>query len=199
MPGFLSDFAGTVIFDAEALQVVDGERPRWWVELLRNLPHSDHVEADKILAEAMSLDSDTGGSNGRVRMAGSGLVAQQEEVLARSIVRWNLTDENDEPLPVGDISGVADPAKRAAAVAVTRASLGRLPEQLISAMKLVAVTQNQPRRGADAATFPDRSASLGDDARGGQHAAGGAGAELAPEVPDGAGVVAEPGFAADRP
>ena len=165
--GFLSEFAGTVVVDADTGKVCEGPRPTWWVEMLRNLPHADHVEADRILYDSMSVDSNEDGEDGRVRMGGSGLMAQQEEVLARSIVGWNLTDENDEPLPVGDLTGVHDPAKRAAAVAVTRASLARLPERLVLDLKLAAVKRNQPRKGQEAATFPDEPAELGDDSGGG--------------------------------
>lgn len=153
--GFLSQYSGTVIVDAETGQVVpDGApRPRWWIELLKALRHEDHIVVDKLLASSMSMrPTDDGQAN--TTIGGEGLVAQGEEILVRSIVDWNLTDENDESIPVGKPSQDMPKQMRDQQLELTRRSIARLPEQTILGLKLVTQRANRPKKDGEVARFP---------------------------------------------
>lgn len=83
MPGFLSLYNQT-----ERLIVADD----YWIDIKTNLTTEDYESAQRTLL-------------GKISMVGTGgiqsepdTVAYQYALVASSIVDWNLTDENDQPL-----------------------------------------------------------------------------------------------------
>ena len=106
MPGFLSEYdeITTVYFDPAH---------KWWAKVKRFLRRGDYKAAQAILVSPImrmsGADSET---KGEIDTGG-----YQNELVARAIVDWNLTDENDTPIPLGAVDRLKGPdAVRYAAV-----------------------------------------------------------------------------------
>ena len=91
-----------------------------------------------------------------VKVADSGITpepdiaAYQRELIVASVLDWNLTDENDQVLPL-------------APLADKRISVGKLPETVLAQLLLKINESNEPRTTEDKVNFPDATqGSAGD-------------------------------------
>lgn len=136
MPGFLSQYQDvtTVYFDDDN---------QWWAKV-RKFPHRRDFKAAqaalispevRYLGEGENAQADT---RGKIDTG-----AYQDELVARSLVEWNLTDTEGNPIPLGAINqatGIPDPTRYAA--------VGALPEPVFEAV-LNAIEGAVRRRPAD--------------------------------------------------
>lgn len=158
--GFLSRYDGTV-----RVQLDD----EFWVDVKVMLSKGDHDAAERRLMQ-MTTTLDQNGKT--VSTVTPDSVAYQEEMVVRSLVSWNLTDERDAILPIAPV----DAARR---------SLRRLPTFVSQAIyEKVAALNAAPPKG--------EIAGFREDGGGGDHL----GADVAPDtrpVLDGSGVLDEVG------
>jgi hypothetical protein len=110
--GFLNIYAAT-----EKIYVGTDADTQWWVEIRISLTKADYDGAQESLGMS-AFRFAAGQSSAATTM---NLTAYQTEVVARSIVNWNLTDENDVMLPIGSL-------------AEKRTSLARLPQSVFNAI-----------------------------------------------------------------
>lgn len=126
MAGFLSLFN-----EPERVVVVDG----YWVDIKKGLSAEDYEAAQRALLGKMSMNN-----NGL--SAEPDTVAYQHELVFRAIVDWNLTDENDQPLPLA-------PAD------VKHASIRRLPQFVFIDLYERINAAATPRSKAEEVNFRD--------------------------------------------
>jgi len=125
--GFLSAYSST-----QRIDVGDG----YWIEVRECLPIMDKQRAEKALA-----------SSPRVDMAGNGsvsldTVAFHNEMIAASIVNWNLDDDN------GQVWALAPES-------VKRVNISRLPAPVFDQVWEVVDKLNGPRETAEKVRFPE--------------------------------------------
>ncbi len=110
MGGFLSLYGGT-----ERVEVArDGEKV-YWVEIRKSLSQMAFSQVQRALVKPTLIDDTVSGE--------THTGAYQIEWVAQSVTDWNLTDENDQPLPLG--GDKTDP------VAVSRKSVASLPAAVV--------------------------------------------------------------------
>lgn len=129
--GFLSAYSGT-----QKIDVGDG----YWIEVRECLPIMDKQRAENALA-----------SSPRVDMAGNGsisldTVAFHNEMVAASIVAWNLDDDNGQVWPLAPDS-------------VKRQNIARLPAPVFDQVWAVVNDLNGPRETTDKVRFPESGVS----------------------------------------
>lgn len=125
--GFLSPYAAT-----EDVDLGDGFKATLKVYLSTDDATAAQKAMIKVLTKVVGTDSEpevtTEFDQG----------AYLKEVAARALVSWNLTDENDLPLPVSSLED-------------KRASVSRLPFWAVKVM--AAVVKDEKRSGKEAETF----------------------------------------------
>lgn len=100
----------------------------YWADV-RALTAGEYAQVEDALVQARLKGSQPDVS--------SRLSESRRVLVTLSIAEWNLTDENDAPLPLG------------------RASVDRLPMDAFNALHEAAAALSTPRRGQDAAQFRD--------------------------------------------
>lgn len=161
--GFLSAYSGT-----QKIDVGGG----YWIEVRECLPIMDKQRAEKALAQSPRVDMNGAGT------IALDTVAFHNEMLAASIVAWNLDEENGQIWPLAPDS-------------VKRANIARLPAPVFDQVWTVVNELNGPRETADKVRFPEPGVGGDPDGDGGP-------AEPA-DVRAGAAAVAAPGPASDGP
>lgn len=157
MPGFLSAYDGV-----EHIDLGRG----YWVDVKKCLSHAELQQAQaKMGASRQTVEANR-------QYATVDMNAFETELLALSIVDWNLDDEHGEKWPLAP-----DRSRRA--------SIARLPGPVASQIYQVCNELNGPKAKRDAAQFPGED--LGGDS-GGDAGAAGVG-----ELPDPAGLLGEVG------
>ncbi len=116
MPGFLSQYdeVVTVYFD---------EAKEWWAKVRRYPSRADFKAAQAALISPEVRytgegDNATADTRGKVDTG-----AYQDELVARALIDWNLTDINDAPIPLGTSHPVKGPDE------TRRAAVSVLPEE----------------------------------------------------------------------
>jgi hypothetical protein len=133
MAGFLSLFN-----TPERVEVANG----YWVELKTSLTTEDYEAAQRVLLGKMSLVA-----GGELRSEPD-TIAYQQEIVARAIVNWNLTDEHGHDLPLAP-----EEAKLA--------SIRRLPQSVFLALYEKASDSTAPRSSEEELKFrPDGESRL---------------------------------------
>jgi hypothetical protein len=171
--GFLSLYNETVLLDAQTGERIqsEAEKPEWWIRVRNSLPTIDFEAAQRALLSA-GIDLSTidrekleaGDPEGAALAVKPDMTAFQVELLSRSIVDWNLTDEEDNPLPLGRLTDdLVDETRRNAQVEITRASLRRLPGELFMVLFRAVNSLGGPRGSAERVQFRAGAAS-GDQA-----------------------------------
>lgn len=161
MPGFLGLYGGTEFIDAVTGEFADAHDGfEWWIEIKRCLPQVDYDAAQEALTGRLDLTGTTGVETMDMK-ATADPNAYQRELVARSVVNWNLTDKDELPLAVGRIEDHMPPAERAAAVAVSKASLDILPHEVFLRVYARVNKLNTPAEVAAKAQFPG-AAGVGD-------------------------------------
>ncbi len=91
MPGFLSEYSTIT-----KVELGGG----WWVRVRKFLSRGDFKAAQaKLITPTMKYtEQEQAETTGSVDTGG-----YQNELVARAIVEWNLTDENDQPIPIGTV------------------------------------------------------------------------------------------------
>ena len=120
MPGFLSNYTQitTITFEGD-----------YWVKVRRFLRRGDFKAAQLALVqpEMRSVDQEGDNKDDEQKMQTTGKIdtgAYQDELVCRALIDWNLTDEDNAPIPLGIVDPVKGPdATRLAAVAL-------LPEEV---------------------------------------------------------------------
>lgn len=169
--GFLSLYDQT-----ERLEVAEG----YWVEIKQHLSGDEDDACTRALLgpEGTQMHSQ---SNGQSREQTAAAIrarldqaAYQRELMAASIVGWNLTDQNDQALPLAPANA-------------KRASIARLPQVVRDQItaRLLEIQDEHRRERQNRTTF--RGQVVGGDLDG-SPISGTAGAE---PVPGGTGLVAE--------
>lgn len=132
MPGFLSGYNSTTRL------FIDPDK-KWWIDVKDHLSRREQATASAALIQSTVRyvgidDAETTGS--------INTTAYQMELVVASVVDWNLTDEEDQPLPLSP-----DEDKRE--------SINRLPSEvfttIIGHVQGIKREAMQPQR---AATFP---------------------------------------------
>ena len=128
MPSFLGLYAKTE-------KVLLDDAGEWWVEVKQCLPKADYDAANRAM----------GTNELRVSRAGDSrtafdFTAYQEELVARSIVTWNLTDDAEAILPFTPLEAC-------------RASLQLLPQSAFATLYEKINELNSPRGAKDGASF----------------------------------------------
>jgi hypothetical protein len=129
--GFLNLYAAT-----ERIAVSDDGA--WWVEIRVSLPKSDYDAAQKALVPTAVVTREG-------QRAEMDVISYQLELVSRAIVNWNLTDENDLPLPV-------------VPYAAARRSLQRLPQSVFMTIFDRVNELNSPRSQKDNDSFRNGAA-----------------------------------------
>jgi len=145
--GFLSNWDGTTVIDVS--HHTGDPEGTWWVEVKQCLTHE---EADRILRKMMkSTIKINGGKDGGVRtsLSTDAIADQQGNLVLESILAWNLTDNNDEPLPVRPLEAL-------------ERSLRMLPSPVYDEVAKVVIAANTTT-SADEADFPDGGLELAED------------------------------------
>jgi len=125
MAGFLS------LYNApQRIEVAEG----YWIDVKTNLTTEDYEAAQRALIGKMTM---IGG--GELRSEPD-TIAYQHELVLRAIVDWNLTDENDAPLPL-------EPADN------KRASIKRLPQSVFLTIYEQVSEASAPRSKDDEVSF----------------------------------------------
>ena len=137
--GFLDAYEGT-----EQVDLGDG----FWVEVKKCLTQAEYKKVEAFYGAGRQ----TLGMDGKT-FATIDPAAAQEELLFRSITGWNLTDAAGTVLPL-------EPEKD------KRASIARLPKWAFIEVYTRCDELNGPRKGKDAAQFPDGAVSGNPDGNG---------------------------------
>jgi hypothetical protein len=130
MAGFLSLFN-----EPERLIVAKG----FWIDIKTSLTAQDYEAAQRALLGKMSM-------SGNNLTAEPDTIAYQNELVYRSIVSWNLTDEEGNDLPL-------EPAK------LKHISIGRLPQAVFIDIYERINESSKPRSGEDEIQFRDSGTS----------------------------------------
>ena len=150
MPGFLSDYTKitTVYLDADQ---------KWWAKVRRYLTRGDFKSAQDILITATMRYSGGEDDSTDAKAETSGPVntgGYQNELVARALVEWNLTDENDNPIPIGSLNAQRqpDPTRYAAVDVIPQEAFDLLLASIEGATvkKKVTATANDKFRGPGA-------------------------------------------------
>jgi hypothetical protein len=147
--GFLSAWDATERIDVSDLA---GELPgTWWIDVKKCLSHD---EADRIMRGVVrdSMDFRNTSDDGKptVKMSGDVVMNQQARIVATSIAGWNLTDDQDNPLPTTPFEALEH-------------SLSLLPSPVYDRVAKVVVAANTETK-EETASFP--TPSNGGDASG---------------------------------
>jgi hypothetical protein len=147
--GFLSAWDSNEHVDVSELA---GDLPgTWWVEVKKCL---NHAEADEItrrlMAETIKMGKpdDKGGVAIETTLSMDAVTDQQEAILVRSIVSWNLTDKDGNVLPFEKDDSLDNPYEN------LERSLKILPASVYDAINKVVVANNTVKK-EESATFPD--------------------------------------------
>lgn len=152
--GFLGLYGGTEFVDALTGAHADAHDGfDWWIEIKRCLPQVDYDAASDALTGRLDLTGRTGVEQMDMK-AVADPTAYQRELVARSVVSWNLTDQDELPLATGRIEDHMPPAERMAAVAVTKASLDILPHEVFLRLYTRVNELNTPAEALAKAQFP---------------------------------------------
>lgn len=163
MPGFL-DAAG---YSGETeIDLGHG----YWVRVKNCLTSEEYARVQQLLGNGRAALRIDGGGPSIVNID---LPAAMREMLANSVTAWNLDDPDGTPWPLEP-----DKAKRA--------SVARLPYPVLQQVYEKCDTLNGPRKGRDAARFPDEADGGAADGDGG--AAGAVGVPRRQAVLAGTGV-----------
>ena len=149
MPGFLSDYSKitTVYLDPDQ---------KWWAKVRRFLTRGDFKAAQDILITATMRYSGGDDDATDAKAETSGPVntgGYQNELVARALVEWNLTDENDNPIPLGGLNAqrMPDPTRYAAVDVIPQEAfdliLGAIEGATVK-KKVPAATANDKFRGS---------------------------------------------------
>jgi len=125
--GFLSAYSST-----QKIDVGDG----YWIEVRECLPIMDKQRAEKALASSPRVDMS---GNGSVSLD---TVAFHNEMIAASIVNWNLDDDNGQVWALTPES-------------VKRVNISRLPAPVFDQVWDVVDKLNGPRETAEKVRFPE--------------------------------------------
>ena len=150
MPGFLSDYSKIVTVYLDADQ-------KWWAKVRRNLTRGDFKSAQDILITATMRYSGGDDDTSDAKAETSGPVntgGYQNELVARALVEWNLTDENDNPIPIGSLDAQRrpDPTRYAA--------IDAIPQEAFDLL-LAAIEGATNKKKVPAATANDKFRSTG--------------------------------------
>ncbi len=153
MPGFLSDYTRitTVWLDPDQ---------KWWVKVRRYLTRGDFKAAQDILITATMRYSGGEDDSTDAKAETSGPVntgGYQNELVARAIIDWNLTDENDNLILLGSLNAqrMPDPTRYAAVDVIPQDAFDQILQAIEGATKKkVAATANDKFRGPGP-TSPD--------------------------------------------
>ena len=129
--GFLSHYSDTERIDVTPVGVEDGP---YYVVIKKYLTGDEFEAAKRALSSVKIEDSNL--------TPEPDIAAYQRELIVASVIDWNLTDENDQPLPLTPL-----PAKRT--------SVGKLPETVLSSLLIKINETNEPRTAAEKLSFPD--------------------------------------------
>ena len=117
----------------------------FWVDLRPGLSHGDLDAAQNYLSQYRIEDGDK-------VVAAPNVSGYQREMVGRSIISWNLTDENDGLLPISPSD-------------VRTASLRRLPQWAFNKIYARVAELNNERTPVEEATFP-ATGEAGDNGEG---------------------------------
>lgn len=134
--GFLDSYEGT-----ERIDLGEG----WWIDVKKCLTSAEYQKVQAFFGAGKQ----TVNMNGK-QFATIDPAAAQEELLFQSISDWNLTDAQDQPLPLSP-----EPARRA--------SISRLPAPVFMQVYQRCDELNGPRSNEEAAQFPDGDLSGAED------------------------------------
>ena len=137
----------------------------YWADL-REITADEYTDVEKHLSRTVVM-----GDKVEIR---PDLTGFRKAMVLASIHDWNLTDENDKPLPLRPHSERVQ-------------SIGRLPVWAFERIREVADGMNGKRKGKDEAQFRDAGA--------GGAEVGESGSGVVPELPDGVGVLEAAGAA----
>ncbi len=141
--GFLNEYAG----GGTRIEVAPG----WWVEIKRALTVADVTEAQQALTTTPRMVTRPGEAGGEVAMA-MDYASYREVLVTRALLAWNLTDEQDQVLPL------------------TRESVRRLPVEVFELIyeRVEPLARRRPpeeqaafRHGAPASVARDGAAPAG--------------------------------------
>lgn len=155
MAGFLGLYNGT-----ERVTLAEADGVAYWVDIKRHLSRAETARADALhIAKRVetTVDAAADGEDAKARSVATVIDqrAHDTEVLAASIVAWNLTDEGDLPLPLppyippdGTRVHGDDPANR-----VRRESIAKLPAVVVDTL-LKRIEEYRKKAKEQAKTFP---------------------------------------------
>ena len=152
-------------------QTVDLGDGYWAV--VRELTASEFGDVEKTIMGANVVGQ---GDKARLHMAPD-LTEFRRRLVVTSLVEWNLTDANDEPLPLPPIPPEATGQERATPVKARRQSVDLLPMWAFEEIRKAADKLNGSRDPAEVASFPEPDVGGAED--------GGSGAAGAGAVPAG--------------
>jgi hypothetical protein len=150
--GFLSAWDANERIDVSELA---GDLPgTWWVDVKKCL---NHGEADELLNRLLddSLKIDEGGEV-KSTLTTSRSVGYQADIVAASIVQWNLTDQNDVVLPYERDESLKDPLE------TIKASLKLVPASVYDRLAKVVIPANTEKKGETASFRHDRDGGNSD-------------------------------------
>ena len=113
----------------------------WWVDVKRTLSHAENELVMKRLMKQTVKIAQTG-SKPEITTEGvsvDGILSHQTDLVVASIVAWNLTDSNDQPLPVMPKEALLD-------------SLNKLPATVFDRIAQVVMDANT-EKPEEVATF----------------------------------------------
>lgn len=166
----------------------DDSPPQWWVDVKLGLSVEEAEKAEEALINTRVEEQRT--ARGKMRTVvrpEMRLMPHMFEVVLCSIVNWNLTDEQDQPLPLDHDYEVEEKTKRPSP---RRLSLKKIPQASYDKISEVVMAANRPMSREETASFLDAGDVDGPGDRDQR--------PDDPGVPDGADVVEQDGDE-DRP
>lgn len=112
----------------------------YWIDIKEHLTASDYEGSQRVLFGKMSM-SDSG------MKAEPDTIGYQHELVFNAIVDWNLTDQNDVPLPL-------EPSE------AKHASIRRLPQSVFTKLYTLVNDAATPRSGEEDIRFRSDSESV---------------------------------------
>ncbi len=130
MPGFLSGYS-------EVTTLTFGAGNEWWIRVRKYLLRGDFKAAQaKLISPVMKYVDEASETSGRIDTGG-----YHNELVARGLVEWNLTDEAGVLIPLGQVTADGPDAVRYRAVDM-------LPEEVFDKV-LGAINGAAPKKKAD--------------------------------------------------
>lgn len=126
----------------------DDPEGTWWVRVRRSLSHAEDDKLTRKLVESTVQVESVQTSSGIVRrpkadanVSAAAALDYKDEVIVRSILEWNLTDDDDQVFPFGTPEEI-------------RASLAQLPETVYDRLSKEISAAKKAREPEEEARFP---------------------------------------------